>query len=43
MGNGIYSAVFENSDLPIKVERSMTEKGIVKWLDPDQATGKDEK
>ncbi len=33
MGNAIYEAVFENSDLPIRVERSVTKDGIVRWLD----------
>ncbi len=35
MGNAIYKAVFQNSALPIKAERSVTKNGTVRWIDPD--------
>jgi hypothetical protein len=41
MGNAICEAVFKNSDLPITVERSVTKKGIVKWINPDKAIDSD--
>jgi hypothetical protein len=43
MGNAIYEAVTNNSDLPVKLEKSVTDEGIVKWIDPNKAIYTDKK
>jgi hypothetical protein len=43
MGNAIYESVIKNSDLPIQIEWSKTEDGIVKWSDPNKAIDSDKK
>ena len=36
MGNAIYKAVNNNSDFPIIIEKSVTNSGVVKWINPNQ-------
>lgn len=43
MSNDIYKAVFENSDIPIVVERSETEvNGVVNWIEIRKSGARDE-
>ncbi len=37
MGRAMAEAVFRNSDLPIQIQLSVTQDGVVRWMDPRQA------